>query len=355
MTTSGLLPFGFVEKNKRDSSSAVRENYNFSSGEATATVVYEGPWDKRQDFINNYIAKEIFDNNGTLITTKPAEYPHDPRLVAQSVTLKGMGIGIEDAQGITQYQRAELTVTFSTRNFSQDDSNDPQNDYAKGVYIREESDSKLEISTHMGHTMNYSMAPQNNAHEEQLFTIPWILADLLITQEHVLNPRWMEINFLHGKVNDRPFISPAGRPFRAGTLRYDGLQASTKIDIRNIQPNVNTTIKPRWELKHRFSYNNRRWDTKPVAQANVGQKFGFARVQFNNGDPIVGFCDLFWLFFGFGPSFNSNILQIIEANLIAIQNNFDNNPNGLPNIVLQNVANRAFDIRQQLLILGFNV
>jgi len=356
MTTSALLPHNFVEKNRRDSSLAAREQYDFDQGEASATVVYEGPWSKRQDFINDYIAKDVFDVNGTLVSKKPAEYPHDPRLTASNATLVGKGKGIEDAQGITQYERAEITVTYSTKVYSTDDSEDDQTDYPKGKYIHEESDSKLEYLSIPGHSVAEYIpgGGGENQNENGPFGVPYITADLIITQEFVIRPRWLEINFLHGSLNDRAFITPAGRVAPKGTLRYDGLKASTKINLLDIGNTVNTTVIPRWKLTHRFSYNNRGWKKWHIGKNN--QQMGFAELVNKNGQPLIPSADLFWIFFGFGVNSYSQALATIDFHSTTIRNVFDAHPDGnFPGGDIAIMQNAAFQINSTLQQLGFNV
>src|SRR3546814_9112775 len=65
------------------------ETYDFNNGMVTGLRVFRGPWNRRRQFLAEFLPNVIVDNNGNMVTTSGAVYPDNPAAVAFKAEVKG--------------------------------------------------------------------------------------------------------------------------------------------------------------------------------------------------------------------------------------------------------------------------
>lgn len=244
--------FAYGYKEKQGSGT---ERLTIVDGSFTPQRIFEGPWKKRWDFINNEI---MLYNGGDY---SPAKYPAGPNAWASSINVQGVGAIAQNSgeDNLIEYDRAIITVTYKSERYNQ--PNDPNlsdaEKYINQIYFEEELDTGnnyIDITTEA-----FVSGSGEIIEPSRRFRIPQPTVDYQLTEPFLINPNWLEIGTLIGAVNNICLIMPSGFVMPAGTCLYLGPFGMTKVNVLtgggiNDQEEYSYPI---WKLTHRFSYNFR--------------------------------------------------------------------------------------------------
>ena len=313
------LPFGYKEQSR---SHPTVENYNFDNGSITATRVFEGPWLSRQRFIFGTLLRPLDTVGGVTLLPSPAPYPDANIAFARSVAVLGKGKSYVKNNGMISWDRAELTVNYSTASGNVAQSIQASNDnesFTNAIYIDESVDFSAEQLSIPGESILIDGFRGGGVDKVSL-TI--IFADIILTQTQLIRPLWGNITLALGKVNRQVFVTPSGFMAKAETLRYDGPAGNTKVNIKNGTGEINERSFPLpvWEMSHMFKYNPNSWNKLP-------DKEGIFKsvVKFGDGKPLFALVDMYSIF---GGKFDTDKLNCLDdaletlAELLAGETSF---------------------------------
>lgn len=312
----------FVEKTPIGGQGNTQESLDSISGQISATRMFEGSWEKRLDFVFEYLfgKVQLTDDDTTFLL--PKAYPDIPSIYVSSVFMTGKGTPTYDTlKKRTIWERVVIEVFYTRKNNKSDGTLDEEN-YTNNVFIDESIDSHVEVLTVPGAEVEIDGVKQHEKGEE-LKVIP--TATIILSRNDVIAPPWFFVNHLFGKVNSQVFITPSGYVCVPETLRFDGPTGKTKVNIFDGGGLLEEEAFPFpvWDFSLKFEHNPNGWNRK-----FVDGEFKVMRV---NGKRKYALGDMWGLIFGrgvAGPFADQlNIINfnnaIIEAQL-ELGNGFDN-------------------------------
>lgn len=341
---AGSLAGGFGEFTGAGNDNSGEEVLNIVEGTGSHRRWFKGPWDTRYDFVE----EELLVAAGTF----PARHPDNPLLFIHVIRIKGLGESSwDDDNKKTTWERALVIAEYKTFEGStggdDPDSGTPE-DYAKQKFVEESADSNIELITIPGEEIKKE-SDGLKLHMKGPFHRPFITESINIKIPRVLNPPWYAYNYLAGRINDSAFITPSGRAFQVGTLRFDGFTSETKINLNFNLTGVDEDeiIAPFYTLNLKFEYNWHGWNRKFIDGT-------WEDIQLSSNDnPLLVEDDLWTLFFGYNPAngFNSGSLDDINTILASIRTSLETG------LSITDLSIRALMQSAQILIqdLGFKV
>jgi hypothetical protein len=309
MPTSSVLPYSYLEKHRPPTT----ERISFTQGTFEATRIFEGPWEDRFNFVFNYLYEEITGVGNTTNYAIPHQYPDYTGAYVDDVDITGMGSSSErSSDGAPVWERAMIAAVYRDKPWNFDTlPNDSREAYTNAIFIEEGCDSDFEIFGLNGDDLKFT-GEAVAAGDKISFNMTVINEFVSITTPLVSNPLWIAFQMAEGRINDEIFITPNGKVFNVGTLRYDGYSASTKLNIVETPDDFSLPI---WELRHKFAYNPYGWNSK--YNADDGE---WTEIKTVSGDTLFKPIDFWPIFFGFTPGFAAADLVAIETAYDAIEN-----------------------------------
>lgn len=323
---------------------STRETWDFVSGKFSAKRMFIGPWANRFQFLEDELVDSITDIAGNTIFSTLAPYPDNPIAILAKVDIIGKGKSSTNPATLqAQWERAEITVEYSTipsQDEENQDNSDPGN-YAQMIGVEESGSHSVEALSIPGEDLKAGGIRQQ---DQGPFNIPTPLGTIGITFPRLSRPNFALADMLMGSVNDTAFITPGGRAFPSGTIRFDGYDDSIAINV-TVLPNGSGIVDPTrlWNVTWKFGFNFWGWNNRLIDGV-------WQAVVFNNGQKIHRENNLFQLFFGVDNyGFAKGTLDNLDTQLQTL---YSQGRAGNSYAAIQGTLNNIISIMQGL---GFNV
>ncbi len=213
----------------------------------TATRRFLVDWPQRYD-----LAAELFGTRGVISPTEPQVFPGFPRCLLSSVRVQPFGGEDAPASGggtladLPAYEKALLTVTYATREFSpqQAEAVQQQHPYLpnvpEGSFLSYRASGGGQFLQIPGRGLNWSDDSSLPVPEDALGTIFVPVTEHRLTWHKCPQPPWSAIRNQQGKVNAAEFMN-----FEPETLLFADWKAQIELEF---DPDQQFT----WRLDYTF-------------------------------------------------------------------------------------------------------